>query len=296
MRVLDRTECRVHIRHRAGRRATLCRHSFGGVVTCDTIEWARPLLTVPTKPTIFEQVDGSLRKRAPGAHRVATMGIQAVGVIRRKAQITAYLDANEPRLLRLGSSRQVDPGWLSADIRGLLVGRDIVFMDATKQFPLPSRSFDAVQCEHVIEHVTYKAGLAMLRECRRVLRDDGVMRILTPNLQFVRRLIDGADDPALVEYVEWSNRRVSEPVAAVEPKDLRNACFAANRLLRNDGHMFIYDEATLRGALETAGFSEIVSVAPGESTHPQLQGADRHGDEVGRGFNELETLAVEASA
>jgi hypothetical protein len=69
-----------------------------------------------------------------------------------------------------------------------------------------------------------------------------------------------------------------------------------NRLVRNWGHVFLYDEPTLRGALADAGFSAIVRVAPGESSHPALSGIDRHEQEVGKDPNERETLALEATA
>ena len=88
-----------------------------------------------------------------------------IGLRRRPRQIERYLAASERRRLRLGSGRHTDPGWLSADL--LPVSLRVVFMDVTKPFPLPSQSFDIIHCEHVIEHLGYEGGLAMLAECRR---------------------------------------------------------------------------------------------------------------------------------
>lgn len=242
-------------------------------------------------PIAIQRVGGVLQ-RFPLAYNAASLGLRTVGLARRNRQIAAYLTANQRRFLRIGCGSYTDLGWLATDL--LPVRRNVVYMDATKRFPLPDASFDAVQCEHVIEHVTFEAGLVMLRECHRVLRKGGILRIATPNIDLVRRLLDSDDeDPALVRYVEWSNRTYGTRSAGDE---LANPVLTANRLVRSWGHTFIYDEPTLRRALSRAGFSEIVTVSPGESSHTELRGIDRHAQEIGRGPNELETLALEATA
>lgn len=238
-----------------------------------------------------QRIGGNLQ-RFPIAYRAAALGIRAVGLMRRKRQIAAYLEANQRRYLRIGSGSHTDPGWLSVDV--LPVSPSVVFMDATKPFPLPAQSFDAVQFEHVIQIFSYQSGLAALSECRRVLRSGGILRVSTPSFDLVRRLLDSSDDdPALAAYAEWSNRKFGTPA---EQRDVSNAAFTANRLVRSWGNSSMYDEPTLRRALETAGFSEIVSVMPGESQYPELQGADRHHEEIGKEPNDLETLALEATA
>jgi predicted SAM-dependent methyltransferase len=244
---------------------------------------------VSTRPNTVQRVGGELQ-RLPVAYSVASLAIQTVGRMRRERQIAAYLQAHERRYLRIGSGSHTDRGWLSTDL--LPVGLSIVFMDATRRFPLPSGSFDVVQCEHVIEHVPFPAGLSMLRECHRVLRTGGILRIATPDIDLVRRLLDGRDhDAAITDYAQWSNRRYG---TTVESNMAGSRVLAANRLMRNWGHTFLYDEVTLRGVLADAEFDEIVRVAPGESAHPALAGVDRHEQEIGRTANELETLVLEA--
>ena len=219
-------------------------------------------------------------------------GIQAFALTRRNRQIATYLGSNQQRYLRLGSSSYTDPGWLSVDL--IPLPPSVVYMDATKRFPLPSQSFDAIQCEHVIEHLAYAHGTGMLAECHRVLRPGGILRIATPDLDLVRRLLDPDDaDPVLTAYVNWSNQTLGTPA---ERDQVDNVAFTVNRLVRDWGHVFIYDEQTLRGAMAAAGFSEIVKVAPGDSAHAALRGIDRHQDEIGEASNKLETLALEATA
>jgi predicted SAM-dependent methyltransferase len=240
-----------------------------------------------------QRIGGALQK-VPPAYWAASRALRLVGQRRRPGQIERYLAANERRRLRLGSGRHTDPGWLSADL--LPVHPRVIFMDVTRPWPLPSQSFDVIHCEHVIEHLSYEGGLAMLGEAHRVLRPGGVLRIATPNLALVARLISvggGGADAAIADYVRWSNDTYG---TAAERRDSANAAFVANRMVRNWGHTFIYDDATLRGALAGSSFHDIVPVIPGESAHAELRGVDRHHEEIGVAANDLETLAFEAMA
>lgn len=238
-----------------------------------------------------------LLRSVPLVVDVADRGRTAVRRARSPKQIEAYLGSHQKRKLRLGAGFHALPGWLSVDIaRGL---QNVVYMDLTKPFPLPSDSFDFAQCEHMIEHIPYGSGLSMLGETHRVLRKGGVLRIATPDLDVVRRLLtDGETDPLLRAYVDWSDRigRAWADEDAVEPIGTGNPAYAVNRYMRWFGHMFIYDERTLREALESAGFHDVVVVAPGESAHPDLRGIDRHHEEIGEQPNLIETLVMEATA
>jgi len=243
-------------------------------------------------PANLPQRIGGALARVPPAYWLVARTLRAIGVRRRPRQINRYLERHAHRRLRLGSGRHTDPGWLSGDF--LPVSPRVVYLDVTESFPLPADSFDIVHCEHVIEHISYEQGLFMLRECHRVLRAGGILRIATPDLALVGRLItQGGGDPALLEYVRWSNENYGTEAERLDPA---NAAFAANRLVRNWGHTFIYDAATLRAALESAGFRDVLGVTPGSSSHLELRGIDRHQEEIGEAANELETLAYEATA
>jgi 2-polyprenyl-3-methyl-5-hydroxy-6-metoxy-1,4-benzoquinol methylase len=61
-----------------------------------------------------------------------------------------------------------------ASSRGLAI-----HLGSLKEQKFPDRSFDAVVSSHVIEHVHDPTGL--LAECRRILRPDGKLVIITPN-------------------------------------------------------------------------------------------------------------------
>jgi predicted SAM-dependent methyltransferase len=154
-----------------------------------------------------------------------------------------------PLKLHLGSGPQVLPGWVNVDkdrYRGVKV------RDVRKGLPFKNVSF--VFAEHFIEHLSYDEALRLMKECRRVLRDDGVLRLSTPNLDWV-----------------WATH-----YTLTEPEKKVAACFYLNRAFRGWGHQFLYNQETLAATLQDAGFADIRRVEYGQSEHPELQGLERH--------------------
>src|SRR5205814_992975 len=89
-------------------------------------------------------------------------------------------------------------------------------------FPLPDASFDFVFSEHMLEHLSYEEGLACLRECRRVLRPGGRIRIATPSLERLARLYDAEQTDVQRRYVRWAaDSFVPEAEAALRPRSAR---------------------------------------------------------------------------
>ncbi|MBK7090536.1 MAG: methyltransferase domain-containing protein [bacterium] len=85
-------------------------------------------------------------------------------------------------MLHLGAGAYTHTGWIGSDI--LPGSKQIVWLDATKAFPIDSQSFDYILCEHMIEHIPWESALNMLTECHRVLRPGGVVRIATQTFQY----------------------------------------------------------------------------------------------------------------
>jgi predicted SAM-dependent methyltransferase len=74
----------------------------------------------------------------------------------------------------------------------------IVIHDLRTQFPWNDETVDAIYSSHTLEHLTRSEGRHFLRECHRVLKDSGVIRIVVPDLaHFVATYTSGkrrADD------------------------------------------------------------------------------------------------------
>ena len=153
--------------------------------------------------------------------------------------------------LHLGSGKQHLTGWINIDNQPL-EGVDEV-LDVTKGLPFHNVAF--IFAEHFIEHLAYPDAVALLRECRRVLRDDGVLRLSTPNLDWV-----------------WASHYRLD----LGDADQVRGCFAINGAFRAWGHQFLYNERTLTATLHDAGFASVVRREYGASTHAELRGLERH--------------------
>ena len=150
-----------------------------------------------------------------------------------------------------------------------------------------SEIFDFIYSEHMIEHISFNDGQQMLRECWRVLKPGGHIRIVTPSLGFLLRVI--SPDAGMLErdYLEWSLTWF------VPEARIKTPAFFVNNFLRAWGHTFIYDEETLCHSLLSAGFVGLFRAKISESVFPEF----RNLENVGRlppGFLELESMIIEA--
>jgi predicted SAM-dependent methyltransferase len=201
----------------------------------------------------------------------------ALGTARRRRHIDRYLAAHSERKLQLGAGDHPLAGWLNTDLHDYDRPDELIFLDARRRFPLPDASFDLVYSEHMLEHLSYADGQRCLRECFRVLRPGGTVRIATPSLERIAHLYDGGD--VQERYVRWASETLEPELRAPLPGAV------VNNFFRSWGHRFIYDPQTLRHALAEAGFVEIEEREIGELEHHLAEAPE---------FNEYETFVLEA--
>ncbi len=173
-----------------------------------------------------------------------------------------YLQLPSPHMLHVGCHYHLLCGWLNSDY--FPISEKVMFLDATRPFPFPDASFDFIFSEHMIEHIPYPAGCAMLKECSRVMKPGGKIRISTPNLSFLIDLYLNENTDTWSRYRQWSHNKF----ASWAPSS--DAAFIVNNFVRDWGHQFIYDENALRQALCTAGFIGITRCALNQSASPEL--------------------------
>jgi predicted SAM-dependent methyltransferase len=229
-------------------------------------------------------------KRVPGI-RPAARSIRLLAArARRPRQLARYYRETpiEKRGIVLGCGGWTLDGWLCTDV---LPSPSVVFMDATKQWPMPSESVSYVLGEHMLTMVPYDAGLAVLAEAHRVLAPGGILRISLASLDVIRSLPDSSD-PEVRDYIRWSNLNYG---SAAERADADNAAHVINRMWDYFGQRYLYDEATLRRALLQCGFDDIICRKPGQSHHPQLAGVELHLQSIGEIPNRIESLIFEAT-
>jgi SAM-dependent methyltransferase len=155
--------------------------------------------------------------------------------------------------LHIGSGPVAIEGWTNVDVTAY-PGVDVV-LDVRE--PWPFADVELIFAEHFIEHLTLTEGLSFLRECRRVLRADGVLRLSTPNLDWVW----------LTHY---------KPPAELSLDEQLIGCLEINRAFHGWGHQFLYNARTLELTLRAAGFAHVVPRDYGMSEIEALRGLERH--------------------
>jgi predicted SAM-dependent methyltransferase len=193
---------------------------------------------------------------------VAKIVVQPYRRINAPEAIRDYLKSHPVGKLQLGAGGNNPVGWLNTDIAPTFTE---VYLDATDRYPVPDGSFQYVFSEHMIEHVPWEAGFAMLKECYRVLAPGGKLRIVTPNLSKFVRLLDDGTDPEAQRFIDAKLRLHGWPITPVP------GAYILNRQVREWGHQFLYDPSTLRRTLELAGFKQITEHPVEEKTDPVFQ-------------------------
>jgi predicted SAM-dependent methyltransferase len=199
--------------------------------------------------------------------------------------LQAYMDVATCPKLQIGGGWRTLDGWLNTDIE-LLPG--VFQMDAARPFPFKAETFDYVFVEHMIEHIDYPMGEAMLRECHRVLRPSGVIRVVTPDFRSLAALYCDGDVGIRQDYYDYCLRSFLPPGHPPTRASVANAFF------RSWGHQYIYDEETLRLILESTGFANVERRRLGDSGYPALAGLENE-ERYPPGLLDYESIALEAT-
>ena len=87
------------------------------------------------------------------------------------------------KLLNLGCGTKYHKDWINIDF--VSNNKDILSYDLLKGIPYKDNTFDVVYHSHLIEHLSKIEGVSFIKECYRVLKPGGIIRIATPNLEAI---------------------------------------------------------------------------------------------------------------
>jgi len=112
--------------------------------------------------------------------------------------------------------------------------------------PFGTGVVDLIMMNHVLEHFTYEQGLKVLRDCRRVIRKDGCIRVVVPSASKLINMYDVNGRSGVSRLSELDE--INEPSSACPTP--------AGKLwsLLFNGHQSMYDAKTLCHAFDQAGF------------------------------------------
>jgi len=169
--------------------------------------------------------------------------------------------------INFGSGPYPIAGWINVDLDS--AGRPEVVADLGRALPFASGVADFIHTEDFIAQLDPLPLLEFLRECRRILKPDGAMRVLTPDLErFARTYLENPD------HLVW----IWKTFIGV-PLETGTACEVLNLGMRLAGR-FQYDFTSFSRLAAEAGFAT-VRVGYNESRFEALRGLDlRRTDEA----------------
>jgi len=165
--------------------------------------------------------------------------------------------AKFPRVRRaLAAARVIAPEAATVPWRA-----DIRILDVREPLPFATGSFDAIYASHLLEHLFLADALRLLRECHRVLRPGGTLRLVVPDLRTIvleylgERPFHDSDKLAAMPAADRMNRRLHFR----NPNPPRgNALLKVYFALKDfQTHKWMYDAESLVGHLRDAGFGEV---------------------------------------
>jgi SAM-dependent methyltransferase len=206
--------------------------------------------------------------------------------------------------VNLGCGLTTPPGWINVDgswnarlarwpaARGLLrkaglipaasaavPWRDVLYHDLRRPLPWDDGAIDTIYASHLLEHLYRDHAAALLRECHRVLRREGVLRLMVPDLEdLARRYLAARDAPEKATPaagdVFMANSHLRSATAPAGPLPFR-----LYRLLMDlETHKWMYDAESLPALVESIGFADVGVATRHVSREPDIAAVEtNHG-------------------
>lgn len=100
--------------------------------------------------------------------------------------------------LNVGCGNKLHKDWVNVDMASN--SKDVVVANLLKGIPFPDESFDVVYHSQVLEHFPKEKAQNFIKECFRVLKPDGIIRVVVPDLE---NIVD--------EYKRFLNENIENP-------------------------------------------------------------------------------------
>lgn len=86
----------------------------------------------------------------------------------------------QKKILNLGCGQRYHEDWTNVDFYS--DDKNIISTNLLKGIPFPNGTFDVVYHSHVLEHFSKNDGVNFIKECYRVLKPGGILRVVIPDL------------------------------------------------------------------------------------------------------------------
>lgn len=207
--------------------------------------------------------------------------------------------------VQYGCGHSAPDGWLNYDasftlrierlpLLGQLVRKNsqrfpanVAFGDIVRGLPISDGSVEGVYASHVLEHLSRASMLVALQNTYRILRPNGVFRLIVPDLEArARRYI--ADLGAALPDANDRLLRSSYLGVEADPKGLLGM---ASEMLGRNKHLWMWDFPAISAVLTSVGFTSIRRCEIGDSGDPAFAAVEQR-DRFFDGPTGIRELAV----
>ena len=169
-------------------------------------------------------------------------------------------------LVNVGAGLKGKPGWINVDMVKA-PGINCLY-DCRKRLPFPNASVRGIFCEHFVEHLDYTEEVPyFLNECHRVLKPEGVLRIIVPDAEkyLCAYAAPGWEQLSALRPLDEGNVDAHYHCRYRTKMELINMVFR-----QGHRHKYAYDFETLHFILLRYGFSRVIRQEFGRSWLPEL--------------------------
>jgi predicted SAM-dependent methyltransferase len=225
------------------------------------------------------------------ARRLITTATNMIGRMRRSKRITPKPDALDGRVkINLGCGLAVTPGWTNVDASlnalvaswpraahkllyrfsganryysmeqycDLLENHVFVHHDLSHSIPLRDQAADFLYSSHFLEHLVMRDAVHLLKECYRVLKPGGIVRVCVPDLAYAVSL-----------YSQGEKQKMLGDYFFIED----DGSFLAR-------HKYMYDYELLALLLESAGFQDVMCCTYQKGSTPDIEKLDNRPEDT----------------
>jgi len=138
-------------------------------------------------------------------------------------------------------------------------GGDVINHNVNNGLPFEDSSVEVVFSSHFIEHLTFEEGINFLKECHRVLRPDGILRISCPDMKLWIDKVYHSNDKEFFETYKSQLEDTPHWENYLYPfKDnIKTNIQVFNSMIFNWGHKWMWDYESLKTQLESIGYHSI---------------------------------------
>lgn len=211
---------------------------------------------------------------------------EAVCQLKREVEIMRIVQAAKPVIdvlrtrrglkVNLGCGADVRAGWMNIDLvlgAEPLRGGVALNFDLRRGLPLAEDSCILIYSSHFLEHLDYRHGVQLMRDCYRCLEVGGTFRLALPDFRKLFTSYVQGDNRLYEEFDQLVGPDFGENfelIRGLEP-ELRGRAmvdYVNYGVYQYGEHKMIYDEEKLRIVLESVGFRSIAATEFREDLDP----------------------------